>query len=984
MAYTTPGAPTISINKNILIPNESFILSWEGASHGTDNIIVQYKIYYKDNENPTIDNYDGIIESGASTNQIEIKLSETELSRGTTRYYKIQSIGNYSNSSLSDETAQISMNKLPTITNIILLNGATNKFDNTQIKLLSNQNIAEIKIENNDFNAIKYSYQYRKQNETKWYSCEIYKENFIVPNIIEGENIYYFRAFDGLEYGEEFLYTIEKNFKLNNIELEFILSPGQELNSANNNTTYIYTTNVNYSIENNEENGLAYKWYIKYFRDLNDTNNNYEEIEETLLVNNYSKTQVNIIPFLQTLLGEEREIQNIFYTIGVALFDGYEASNITWSSEKYFIPSSPIILSGYNNFNNKIEYNDICNFYNQLGFYFSADEGIKNIDFEFIPEENSSNNIVFNYNFSYNNKEGYIDINITNDVKSYPGEYQFKINFYRDVNKNYKIGSDTFRVSVPENLILNQLSLSSSIFQLYKAQSSIDLIINDFFLDYDNNLDEEADIRIKKVFGIDLNQDYFKVFIQYNDSKYYLNNIYQQLMGLTITNSIINDVANEQKKFVIPNSFFSKKEVFNSIVENLKISNLNQNHNINIGIEITNLVAKTFSISTSATLKFLESLFNESCNIYYNNEIHSIENEKLIYENDILKFRIQWQDYNTDLIKVQIYQGYSLNKILQSEDITNWYQIYENQIYGDTVENNDEESKILTKNFIHYYSLPEIKETGYLNFKIILTDLGTNDVKSIIEICNLNQIKFVKGNIILNEVIFTPKDENKGQLNSTLNLKYVLENLGIDKEEDNIILGKLDKVKVELEWFENLQDIDKSKYYEDFIEKDGKEFITQGENFLVQDKRETIVLNINNTEYTSNTLQNFIDCDNTNNNKFILENLPNNNEENWSFYYIRLKVTTTMHENTKVFYSIPYLVYNITPTVSYRKNCLGINTHAIDTFIGDSGETDAIVVIGETTGRTKIYFTAAEHEIPFSLDISTGELNGFIINGGEW
>lgn len=45
-------------------------------------------------------------------------------------------------------------------------------------------------------------------------------------------------------------------------------------------------------------------------------------------------------------------------------------------------------------------------------------------------------------------------------------------------------------------------------------------------------------------------------------------------------------------------------------------------------------------------------------------------------------------------------------------------------------------------------------------------------------------------------------------------------------------------------------------------------------------------------------------------------------------------------------------VFNILPTVAYRKNHLGINVLNPSA----SNKSDAIIVIGETSGRNKIYF----------------------------
>ena len=87
-------------------------------------------------------------------------------------------------------------------------------------------------------------------------------------------------------------------------------------------------------------------------------------------------------------------------------------------------------------------------------------------------------------------------------------------------------------------------------------------------------------------------------------------------------------------------------------------------------------------------------------------------------------------------------------------------------------------------------------------------------------------------------------------------------------------------------------------------------------------------------------------------------------------------------QKTKVYFKtskIPSLqslnffpVFNTLPTVAYRKNHLGINVLNPST----SDKSDAIIIIGETSGRNKIYFQPAGE----SLCV----IENFHIDGGTW
>ena len=63
-------------------------------------------------------------------------------------------------------------------------------------------------------------------------------------------------------------------------------------------------------------------------------------------------------------------------------------------------------------------------------------------------------------------------------------------------------------------------------------------------------------------------------------------------------------------------------------------------------------------------------------------------------------------------------------------------------------------------------------------------------------------------------------------------------------------------------------------------------------------------------------------------------------------------------------------IYNVTPTVAYRKNYLGINTLNLDT------QNDAIILIGETKGRDTIYFSSAGQNLC--------KIKNFCIDCGSW
>lgn len=98
--------------------------------------------------------------------------------------------------------------------------------------------------------------------------------------------------------------------------------------------------------------------------------------------------------------------------------------------------------------------------------------------------------------------------------------------------------------------------------------------------------------------------------------------------------------------------------------------------------------------------------------------------------------------------------------------------------------------------------------------------------------------------------------------------------------------------------------------------------------------------------------------------------------DDWTadYYYMRLKTTTTnpISGIKKECYSNIIVVYNISPTISYRKNHLGINYN----FPTNEPESvsNAILVIGQASGRNEIIFNGSDY----------GKLIGFSASGGTW
>ena len=108
--------------------------------------------------------------------------------------------------------------------------------------------------------------------------------------------------------------------------------------------------------------------------------------------------------------------------------------------------------------------------------------------------------------------------------------------------------------------------------------------------------------------------------------------------------------------------------------------------------------------------------------------------------------------------------------------------------------------------------------------------------------------------------------------------------------------------------------------------------------------------------------------------------------EGMDAFVCRLVISTTQkvtngsesYTTTKTVYTNEQAVYNVLPTVSYRKNLLGINA----TNLHDEGVKNAVLVIGEHSSKNIIYFLSSTGTK--KINTSTGDIDGFIIDGGTW
>ena len=102
------------------------------------------------------------------------------------------------------------------------------------------------------------------------------------------------------------------------------------------------------------------------------------------------------------------------------------------------------------------------------------------------------------------------------------------------------------------------------------------------------------------------------------------------------------------------------------------------------------------------------------------------------------------------------------------------------------------------------------------------------------------------------------------------------------------------------------------------------------------------------------------------------------------------KAKFTNTKATPAEYYVYIVCYNTSPTVSYRKNYIGINTNQIDkdnrsvAIISQHGARNKIKLTGTTTTTDTTTDTTTTTMLESSIDLSSMRMGGFVISGGSW
>ena len=735
-----------------------------------------------------------------------------------------------------------------------------------------------------------------------------------------GQGTYYFWSNDGLEDSDEYItISVQKNEKPT-ITIE-VSGPTCETVNILSDAEYVLNPTITLTQGNDgQQNDNTYNYYIHY-REKNSTTWTTKVLweKDSSLVKTIN--DVRSLGYF-TNLAET----GYYYYFSATRNDGLDTSDaVNTFSKPYYASKYPSLLGMYNTQDYKdIELSDFQGYFSKaLSFKFERDTGYNSLKI-----------------FSGATQVGTISLAVTPDdddlrgqwtnINLTKGPYTFTGELGHAANNFYTSKLELGTSSKIENLEAKNLSASAD-FQVYIPDLTYDFsIYNTFNTTYDK-LNE-----IYKDYGIsDISSSFYaRLTVDSAMGKKQPLTIAEQATNgsLTTVDTLYFKLTAEQLYLMLPP----------------EISNKNKTYQGTLTVGFKDVFGNDTSTSTNYTIDY-GAIPKVTCSIRVNDN-KEVNTWEYLKEGMPLTIDGTVESYNTNP-KIQI----QINRI--KNGVESGYVNFGSPIdlaFNSSSFSNTTPSQGTPTTYTFFnqkiITIGELTELDYqVNFRAkVITDAdskyhytGSELYLENIKVCGHTS----QGAVTLNEADYSSTEVTRAT--SYLNYRYTNIHPGAltitDNDNKNYKLGLI----VELQY----RDITESGYSPNNIIKTGLETV---EDFKKQSgqKRQTTF------------------------------SFP----ENADALVCRLVITTEQtvsngdeeYITTKTVYTNEQAVYNILPTVSYRKNLLGINA----TNLNREELKNAVLVIGEHSSKNIIYLVSSTGVK--KIDTFTGELDGFIVDCGSW
>ena len=749
---------------------------------------------------------------------------------------------------------------------------------------------------------------------------------------IKDATTYYFYSFDGLEYSESYTspsITVNTKPTITSITTTGIGTLYTSDLLTNNSYKDSFYTQVSSTLELSKT-AHNITWYARYATIPN--SGSVSDWETTINLGNNNNLNANLDLSSNTNF---KKLDNIVYQIGASYNDGIEDSDISWGDTNFVIAPVPTIGDFINQYGiENIAYSASNHFYHEASIIATKDSSVTSIDATINGATvTTPKNIIHGYL-----NDGYFKINIEGTNKNTEYTLDFTINrVIGSVTKKFAIYSAGLPYKSSGD-VFSELDIFSQTAPLkaYSDTGNFTISLYNFFE----------------------TTDYAYANKNYNGnptpSNCLLFTLVKGSKSLDIVPTYRDDSSTSNLYFNYNKNFYKTELLDGRNPLELDLETVNS---VDLKITFKDVFGQSYSITKSDYLKldFREPFINEygfSISVLRNN------NEVIgnIQEGDEVKFTLNWESYNSQVATIESYIYRSSTIIDNPSNITSWERYQDNSNYIWNINT----SEVIPTGLIRsgtgekIYTVGQLNKSNYVYFKISTTINGQS------KNYYTDSYRITQRHVSVSKAGFSSFNYNSDE--QKISYVHTSYDSGGGNTPNNInnTSGGIEKLEIGIQYSTDFNSESSEKKYISSTGEGSDNFvalITRSSNSEITDEESSII------EYTHSF-----------------------NTGNFSYYNIRLVFKTTIGSIVKIGYGEETTIYNITPTIAYRKNQLGINTIP-ENFEGNDGlgesiKDTSILIIQSATNRNNIYFITPNYRIKFN--INNGKIDGILLDAGNW
>lgn len=748
---------------------------------------------------------------------------------------------------------------------------------------------------------------------------------------VSNTTTYYFYSYDGLEYSSSYTSkAITKNTK-----------PTISISSQGAGTLYTSDLLTNNSYKNFytqvtgtatlSKTGSTITWYGRYAT-IPSSGSVSSWTTVNLGVNN-NTTVTHDLSSNSTF----KTLSNIVYQIGAKCNDGIEDSDTAWDSTNFVIAPIPTISNFINQYGtSNVDYSTANHFYNQASIVATKDSSVTSVTTSITNNATVStlSDTISNYKTN-----GYFKINITNTNINTVYTLTFTINrVIGSATKTFTITSAGLPYkSGGATLTSSDISSQTNILKPYTDNGSFIITLYNFFetLSYSSAK--------KNYDGTELPTSCLS-FDFVKGSK-----------TLNIIPIYSNDSSASSLYFTYNKDFY-KTQLLNG--ENPLELDLETTNSIDLRITFRDVFGQSYTLTKTnyLTLDFREPFINEdgfSLTVLRGGAV-AADN---IQEGDVIQLSLDWQAYNGQVATIETYI-YRSSTTISDLTTVSWERFQNDSNYIWTIDTSEKSPTNLIRSGTgtNNYTISQLNKSNYVYFKIITNINGQTKTYYI------SNYRITQRHISIPSISFSTLTYDA----STKLIKYIHSSYdsggGDTPSNSNDTSGGIQRLEIGIQYSTDFASSETDKFY---ISTDG----SSSTNFVALVTRSSEADITSEQTATTEYSQSFTDTE-------------------WTYYNIRLVVKTTINSITKTSIGEEITIYNLAPTISYRKNQVSINVKPenVDRLDGlttsENIKDTGALIIQATSGKDNIYIISADNVL--KIKMTDGSIDGIIINCGTW